>query len=67
MQNLSRIARPLTKLMQKGEKYIWNEECSSVLEKLKLGLTQPNGFKGIILYSDALEKVWDVFSCSMER
>ena len=53
------IAAPLTKLLQKGVKFIWTNECQESFEKLKkrltiaLVLTLPSGIDGFMVYSDA--------------
>ena len=59
VQDFSRIAGPLTKLTQKGIKYVRTMECAAVLEELKnrlimaLVLKMPNGAGGMVIYSDA--------------
>ena len=35
VQDFSRIAGPLTKLTQKGVKYVWTAECAAAFEELK--------------------------------
>ena len=62
VQDFSRIAGPLTKLTQKGEKYVWTTECASAFEELKNRLmTAPilkmhDGTGGMVIYSDASER-----------
>nr|GEW34933.1 retrotransposon protein, putative, Ty3-gypsy subclass [Tanacetum cinerariifolium] len=52
----------LTKLMRKGEKFVWNEEREKSFEELKKILvsapilTLPSGFGGFQIYSDASKK-----------
>ena len=59
-QNFSRIAGPLTKLTQKGEKYVWTAECADAFEELKNKLIfspilkMSDGTGGMVIYSDAL-------------
>ena len=59
MQDFARIAAPLTKLLRKGEKYIWTEECNVAFETLKEKLITapilktPLGIGRIVIYSDA--------------
>jgi len=59
VQDFSRIARPLTKLTQKGEKYVWTAECANTFEDLKKRLTtapilkMPDGTGGMVIYCDA--------------
>nr|GEY12916.1 putative reverse transcriptase domain-containing protein [Tanacetum cinerariifolium] len=58
----SRLALPLTKLMRKGEKFIWNEEREKSFEEHKQRLvsapvlTLPSGSGGFQIYSDASKK-----------
>nr|GEY58487.1 putative reverse transcriptase domain-containing protein [Tanacetum cinerariifolium] len=56
------LALPLTKLMRKGEKFVWNEEREKSFEELKQRLvsapvlTLPSGSSGFQIYSDASKK-----------
>nr|GFC14237.1 retrotransposon protein, putative, Ty3-gypsy subclass [Tanacetum cinerariifolium] len=58
----SRLALPLTKLMRKGEKFVWNEEREKSFEELKQRLvsapvlTLPSSSGGFQIYSDASKK-----------
>nr|GEZ75634.1 retrotransposon protein, putative, Ty3-gypsy subclass [Tanacetum cinerariifolium] len=58
----SRLALPLTKLMRKGEKFVWNEEREKSFEELKQHLvsapvlTLPSGSGRFQIYSDASKK-----------
>ncbi|GJY32124.1 putative reverse transcriptase domain-containing protein [Tanacetum coccineum] len=58
----SRLALPLTKLMRKGEKFVWNDEREKSFEELKQRLvsapilTLPSGSGGFQIYSDASKK-----------
>ena len=62
MQDFVRIAATLTKLMRKGEKYIWTKECTTTFETLKERLISapilktPSGTGGMVIYSDASGK-----------
>nr|GEY34289.1 hypothetical protein [Tanacetum cinerariifolium] len=62
VEGFSRLALPLTKLMRKGEKSVWNEEWEKSFEELKKRLvsapilTIPSGFGGFQIYSDASKK-----------
>jgi hypothetical protein len=57
--NFSRIAKPITELLRKGNKYIWNDACDEafkVLKKLLITsavLTQPDIAKLFDVYCDA--------------
>nr|GEX37211.1 reverse transcriptase [Tanacetum cinerariifolium] len=61
-QNDFQVALPLTKLMRKGEKFVWNEEREKSFEELKQRLvsapvlTLPSGSGGFQIYSDASKK-----------
>jgi len=35
VQDFARIAAPLTKLLRKGEKYIWTEKCTTAFSERK--------------------------------
>nr|GFB35679.1 putative reverse transcriptase domain-containing protein [Tanacetum cinerariifolium] len=62
VEGFSRLALPLTKLMRKGEKFVWNEEREKSFEELKHRLvsapvlTLPSGSGGFQIYSDASKK-----------
>ncbi|GKD75364.1 reverse transcriptase, partial [Tanacetum coccineum] len=62
IKGFSRLALPLTKLMRKGEKFVWNEEREKSFEELKQRLvsapilTLPSGSGGFQIYSDASKK-----------
>nr|GEY77731.1 putative reverse transcriptase domain-containing protein [Tanacetum cinerariifolium] len=58
----SLLALPLTKIMRKGEKFVWNEEREKSFQELKRRLvsspilTLPSGMGGYQIYSDASKK-----------
>nr|GFA64256.1 retrotransposon protein, putative, Ty3-gypsy subclass [Tanacetum cinerariifolium] len=62
VEGFSRLALPLTKLMRKGENFVWNEERENSFEELKqrlvsaLVLTLPSGSGEFQVYSDASKK-----------
>nr|GEY55026.1 reverse transcriptase [Tanacetum cinerariifolium] len=62
VEGFSRLALPLTKLMRKGEKFVWNDEREKSFEELKQRLvsapvlTLPSGSGGFQIYSDASKK-----------
>nr|GFC84093.1 putative reverse transcriptase domain-containing protein [Tanacetum cinerariifolium] len=62
VDGFSRLALPLTKLMRKGEKFVWSEEREKIIEELKQCLvyapvfTPPSGSSGFQIYSDASKK-----------
>nr|GFB79447.1 hypothetical protein [Tanacetum cinerariifolium] len=62
VEGFLRLALPLTKLMRKGEKFVWNEGREKSFEELKQRLvsapvlTLPSGSGGFQIYSDASKK-----------
>nr|GEW20498.1 retrotransposon protein, putative, Ty3-gypsy subclass [Tanacetum cinerariifolium] len=62
VEGFSRLALPLTKLMRKGEKFIWDEEREKSFEELKKRLvsapilTLPSKSSGFQIYSDVSKK-----------
>ena len=58
MQDFSRITGPLTKLIQKGVKYVWTAECAAIFEKSKNRLImvpvleKSDGTRGMVIYND---------------
>nr|GEV52283.1 putative reverse transcriptase domain-containing protein [Tanacetum cinerariifolium] len=62
VEGFPRLALPLTKLMRKGKKFVWNEEREKSFEELKKRLvfapilTLPSGSGGFQIYSDASKK-----------
>ncbi|GKD21361.1 reverse transcriptase, partial [Tanacetum coccineum] len=62
VEGFSRLALPLTKLMRKGEKFVWNKEREKSFEELKKRLvsapilTLLSGSDGFQIYSDASKK-----------
>nr|GFC20362.1 putative reverse transcriptase domain-containing protein [Tanacetum cinerariifolium] len=70
VEGFSRLALPLTKLMRKGEKFVWNEEREKSFEELKQRLvsapvlTLSSGSGGFQIYSDASKKG---LGCTGER
>jgi hypothetical protein len=57
--NFSKVAKPITELLKKGNRYIWNDACDEAFKVLKklmttsLVLTQPNIAKPFDIYYDA--------------
>jgi hypothetical protein len=37
--NISKIAKPITKLLKKGNRYVWSDACDEAFENLKKLLT----------------------------
>jgi hypothetical protein len=57
--NFSKITKPITELLKKGNKYIWSEACGEAFKHLKKLLTtspviaQPDTTKPFDVYCDA--------------
>jgi len=57
--DLSRIAKPMTKLLKKGVKFVWSDNCEEAFHTLRKHLTsapvlaQPNNTKPYDVYCDA--------------
>nr|GEY94238.1 putative reverse transcriptase domain-containing protein [Tanacetum cinerariifolium] len=62
VEGFSRLALPLTKLMRKGKKFVWDKEREKSFEELKKRLvfapilTLPSSSGGFQIYSDASKK-----------
>nr|GEV81082.1 putative reverse transcriptase domain-containing protein [Tanacetum cinerariifolium] len=73
VEGFPRLALPLTKLMRKGEKFVWNEEREKSFEELKKRLvfapilTLPSGSGGFQIYSDASKKGLGVYLYNMKE
>jgi hypothetical protein len=57
--NFSKIVKPITKLLKKGTKYVWSEDCDDAFQTLKkllitsLVLAQLDIAKSFDVYCDA--------------
>jgi hypothetical protein len=57
--DFSRIAKPMTELLKKGVKFVWDEKCENAFQTLKRYLTsapvlaQPDNSKPYEVYCDA--------------
>jgi hypothetical protein len=57
--NFSKISKPITELLKKGNKYVWSKDCDEAFQTLKKllttspVLTQPNIAKSFDVYCDA--------------
>jgi hypothetical protein len=54
--NFSKIAKPMTQLLQKDEKFVWTSECEEAFHTLRTLLTSAP-----ILAQPDIEKVFDVY------
>jgi hypothetical protein len=59
ISDFSRIAKPMTELLRKGVKIVWDEDCEKAFHTLRAHLTtapvlvQPNNTKPFDIYGDA--------------
>jgi hypothetical protein len=59
ISNITKVAKPITELQKKGNKYIWNNACDEAFKVLKKllttspMLTQPDIAKPLDVYCDA--------------
>ena len=59
MEGFSKLAGPLTRLTQKGVKFVWSDQCEHSFQELKRRLvsapilTLPSGTGGFTIYCDA--------------
>jgi hypothetical protein len=57
--NFSKISKPITELLNKGNKYVWSKDCDEAFQTLKKLLTtltvlaQPDISKSFDIYYDA--------------
>jgi hypothetical protein len=57
--NFSKISKPITELLKKGNKYVWSKDCNKAFNTLKkllttsLVLAQPDIAKSFDIYCDA--------------
>jgi hypothetical protein len=67
--NFSKIAKPITELLKKGNKYVWSDACDEAFQTLKKLLTtspmlaQPDITKPFDVYCDASDTSLGVSSC----
>ena len=55
--DFSKITKPITRLLQKDEKFVWTPECEAAFHTLRTLLTSAP-----ILAQPSIEKPFDVFS-----
>jgi hypothetical protein len=75
IEGFSKIAKPMTSLLEKGREFKWDEKCQDSFDLLKKRLMSPPVLimpdlqKGFDIYCDALMHVakdWDVCSCKKD-
>jgi hypothetical protein len=68
----SKIAKPMTSLLEKGREFKSDEKCQDSFEQLKKRLMSPPVLvmpdlqKGFDIYCDACGQGWDVCSCKKD-
>ena len=71
--DFSKIAKPMTRLLQKDEQFNWTPECEATIHTLRTLLTiapvlaQPDIEKLFDVFCDASGIVWGVCSCKKEE
>ena len=59
VQDFSRVALPITRLVKKSTKFVWSDECEAAFQELKKRLTSapvltlPSDNESFVIYSDA--------------
>ena len=61
IEGFSKIAKPLTSLLEKDREFIWSEACQSSFEELKKKLTS-----ALVLVMPSLQKGFDIY-CDASR
>jgi hypothetical protein len=62
IEGFSKIAKPMTSLLEKGKEYKWDEKCQDSFNQLKLRLMSPTVLvmpdlqKGFDIYCDACDQ-----------
>ncbi|GJZ56112.1 putative reverse transcriptase domain-containing protein [Tanacetum coccineum] len=71
--NFSKIAKPLTSLIQKNQKYVWGVEQEEAFQTLKNNLcdapilTLPDGVEDFIVYCDASNQGLELYDTAIRR
>jgi hypothetical protein len=59
IENFSKIAKLMTKLLKSNTPYVWSDKCEAIFQELKTRLTTtpvltlPDGSKDFVVYCDA--------------
>jgi hypothetical protein len=54
--NFSKVAKPITELLKKGNKYIWNDACDDAFKVMKKLMTT-----SLVLTQTDIDKPFDVY------
>jgi hypothetical protein len=69
IEGFSKLAKPMTTLLEKNVKFVWSKKCQTNFEELKKRLTTapvlilPELSKSFSIYCDASRLGLDVFLC----
>jgi hypothetical protein len=72
IDGFSKIAKPVTSLLEKGKQFKWTHECQESFNQLRFKLMlpavliMPDLQKGFDIYCDACRGAWDVFLCKRD-
>jgi hypothetical protein len=72
IEGFSKIAKPMTSLLEKGREFKWDEKCQDSFDQLKTRLMSPPVLvmpdlqKGFDIYCDACGQGLDVYLCEKD-
>jgi hypothetical protein len=72
IERFSKIAKPMTSLMEKGREFKWDEKCQESFDQLKKKLMSPQCWLCQIYKRDLtfivmhVAKAWDVYLCEKD-
>jgi hypothetical protein len=72
IEGFSKIAKPMTSLLEKGREFKWDEKCQDNFDQLKkrlmspLVLVMPDYRKDLTFIAMHVAKDWDVCSCKKD-
>jgi hypothetical protein len=72
IEGFSKIAKPMTSLLEKGKEFKWTHECQESFNQLRFKLISPpvlimsDLHKGFHIYCDACRQGLDVFLCKKD-
>jgi hypothetical protein len=72
IDGFSKIAKPVTSLLEKGKQFKWTHEFQESFNQLRFKLMlppvliMPDLQKGFDIYRDACRGAWDVFLCKRD-
>jgi hypothetical protein len=72
IEGTSKIAKPMTSLLEKGREFKWDEKCQDGFDQLKKRLMSPQCWlcqtyrRDLIFIGMHVPKAWDVCSCKKD-